>query len=149
MYYGFNPCALQQCSRAPPRPQDTQRVKSMQRSGTEAISTQLQPSKPEWEIINITNSQNTKRTNGQPSEQLFPKRWPLSNRNGHRRGSCLHLEVSCKPVSANPDQTLPVLTGLRRGSYRLEECPYSPSLQERRQTSTFKLSPCIPDVYCL
>ena len=25
----------------------------------------------------ITNSQNTKRTYGQPSEQLFPKRWPL------------------------------------------------------------------------
>ena len=32
-------------------------------------------------ITNITNSQNTKRTNGKPSEQLFPKRWPLSNRN--------------------------------------------------------------------
>ena len=24
----------------------------------------------------ITNGQNTKRTYGQPSEQLFPKRWP-------------------------------------------------------------------------
>ena len=53
----------------------------MQRSGTEAIRTQLQPSKPKREITNITNSQNTKRTYGQPSEQLFPKRWPLSNRN--------------------------------------------------------------------
>ena len=30
---------------------------------------------------NITNIQNTKRTYGQPSEQLLPKRWPLSNRN--------------------------------------------------------------------
>ena len=39
------------------------------------------PPKPKREITNITNSQNTKRTYGQPSEQLFPKRWPLSNRN--------------------------------------------------------------------
>ena len=42
---------------------------------------QLQPSEPKREITNITNSQNTKRTYGQPSEQLFPKRWPLSNPN--------------------------------------------------------------------
>ena len=53
----------------------------MQRSGTEAIITRLQPSKPKREITNITNSQNTKRTYGQPSEQLFPKRCPLSNPN--------------------------------------------------------------------
>ena len=53
----------------------------MQRSGTEAIRTQIQLSKPEREITNITNSQNTKRTYGQPSEKLFLKRWPLSNRN--------------------------------------------------------------------
>ena len=51
----------------------------MQRSGTEAIRTQTQPSKPKREITNITNNQNTRRTGGQPSEQLFPKRWPLSN----------------------------------------------------------------------
>ena len=57
------------------------KVKSMQRSGTEAIRNQLQPSKSKREITNITNSQNTKRTYGQPSEQLFPKRWSLSNRN--------------------------------------------------------------------
>ena len=56
-------------------------VKSMQRSGTEAIRTQLQTSNLKREITNITNSQNTKRTHGQPSEQLFPKRWPHSNRN--------------------------------------------------------------------
>ena len=67
----------------------------MRRSGTEATRTQLQPSKPKREITNITNSQNTKRTCGQPSEQLFPKRWPLSNRNtnhqhGFRKGySCV------------------------------------------------------------
>ena len=46
----------------------------MQRSGTEAIRTQIQPSKPKRDINNITNNQNTKRTYGQPSEQLFPKR---------------------------------------------------------------------------
>ena len=57
------------------------KVKSMQRSGTEAIRTQLQPSKPKREITNITNSQNTNITYDQPSEQLFAKRWPLSNRN--------------------------------------------------------------------
>ena len=53
----------------------------MQRSGTEAIRTQIQPSKPKLEITNITNNQNTNRTYGQPSEQLFPKMWSLSNRN--------------------------------------------------------------------
>ena len=37
----------------------------MQRSGTEAIRTQIQPSKPNREIIETTNSQNTKRTHGQ------------------------------------------------------------------------------------
>ena len=33
------------------------------------------------EQINITNKQNTIRTNCYPSGQLFPKRWPLSNPN--------------------------------------------------------------------
>ena len=33
----------------------------MQRSGTEAIRTQNQPSKPKRETINITNSQYTKK----------------------------------------------------------------------------------------
>ena len=36
----------------------------MQRSGTEAIRTQLQLSKPKREITNITNRQNTKGTLG-------------------------------------------------------------------------------------
>ena len=53
----------------------------MQRPGTEAIRTQIQPSKPKRKITNITISQNTNRTYGQLSEQLFPKRWPLSNPN--------------------------------------------------------------------
>ena len=42
--------------------------------GTEAIRTQIQPLKPKREITKITNSQNTKRTYGQPSEQLFSKK---------------------------------------------------------------------------
>ena len=46
----------------------------MQRPGSEAIRTQIQPSKPKREITEITNSQNTKRSYGHPSEQLFPKR---------------------------------------------------------------------------
>ena len=41
----------------------------MKGPGTEAIRTQIQPSKPKREIIKITNSQNTKRIYGQPSEQ--------------------------------------------------------------------------------
>ena len=57
------------------------KVKSMQRSGTEAIRTQIHSSKPKREITNIINSQNTKRTYGQPGGQLFPKRWPLRNQN--------------------------------------------------------------------
>ena len=36
----------------------------MQRSGTEAIRTQTQPTKPKQETTKITNSQNTKRTYG-------------------------------------------------------------------------------------
>ena len=54
----------------------------MQRSGAETIRTEIQPSKPKREITNITNSQtDTKRTYGQQCEKLFPKRWPLSDRN--------------------------------------------------------------------
>ena len=53
----------------------------MQRQGTEAIRTQLQPLKPKRKITKITNNQNTKRTYGPPSEQLFSKRWSLSNPN--------------------------------------------------------------------
>ena len=59
----------------------------MQRSGTEAIRTQIQPSKPKREITKITNSQNTKRIYGQPSEQLFSKRWQLSNPNRTKTSS--------------------------------------------------------------
>ena len=62
----------------------------MQKSGAEAIRTQIQPSKPKREITNITNSQNTKRTYGQPSEQLYPKRWPFSNRNRTKNNMNTH-----------------------------------------------------------
>ena len=47
------------------------KVKSMQRSGTEAIRTQIQPSQPKRELTKITNSENTKRTYGQPSNLKY------------------------------------------------------------------------------
>ena len=56
----------------------------MQRSGTEAIRTQIEPSKPKREITNIINSQNTNGIYGQPSEQLFSLRRPHSNRNRNK-----------------------------------------------------------------
>ena len=56
----------------------------MQRPGTEAIRIQIQPTAPNREITKITNSQSTKRTYGQSIEQLFPKRWSLSNQNRSR-----------------------------------------------------------------
>ena len=85
----------------------------MQRSGTEAIRTQLQPSKPKREITNITNSQNTKITYGQPSEQLFPKRWPLSNRN--------RTKHNMNTRKVNVTETLTPKTGNRepQQNYRL------------------------------
>ena len=55
---------------------------SMQRSVIEVIRTQIQPSKSTWEIPKVTKRQNTRRTYGQPSEQLLRKRWPL--RSPHR-----------------------------------------------------------------
>ena len=62
----------------------------MQKSETEAIRSKIQPSKPKREITDITNSQNAKRTYGQPSEQLFPKRWPLSNQNRTKNNMTTH-----------------------------------------------------------
>ena len=37
--------------------------------------------KPKREITKMTNSQNTKRTHGQPCEQPFPIRWSPRNPN--------------------------------------------------------------------
>ena len=48
------------------------KVTRMQRPGTGAIKTQIPRSSRE--LTKITNSQNTKKTYGQPSEQLFPER---------------------------------------------------------------------------
>ena len=80
----------------------------MQRSGTEAIRNQLKPSKPKREIINITNSQNTKRTYGQASEQLFPKKWQLSNRNRTKnintREVARHQNLTPKTDNEEPQQ---------------------------------------------
>ena len=45
----------------------------MQRSGTEAVRTQIQPSKPKRVITNITNSQNTKRHMVYRVSSYFPK----------------------------------------------------------------------------
>ena len=78
-------------------------VKSMQRSETETIRTQIQPKKPKWEITTITNSQKTKRTYGQPSEQLFPNRWPLSNRNRTKNNRNTH-KVKCHRNSDNKNR---------------------------------------------
>ena len=40
-----------------------------------------QPQIQQQETTKTANMQNTKRTHGQPSEQLFPKKWSLSNPN--------------------------------------------------------------------
>ena len=56
------------------------RVKYMQRLETEAIRIQVLSSNPERETTFIKDSQNTKKTYGEPSKQLFPERWLLSNK---------------------------------------------------------------------
>ena len=49
------------------------RDKNMQRSGTEAIRTQIQPSKPKREITKITNSQKKKEHMVNRLSSYFPK----------------------------------------------------------------------------
>ena len=75
-----------------------------------ATRTQILPSNPKQEITEITNSQNTKRTYGQPSEQLFPKRWPLiiPNRtkiNMTRNKVKCHQKFDTKTDNREPQQT--------------------------------------------
>ena len=65
----------------------------MQRSGNKEIRTQIQPSKPKREITKITNSHNTQRY-GQPSKQLFLKRWPLSNPDHTKNNNMNTLKVN-------------------------------------------------------
>ena len=52
----------------------------MQRPETEAIRTQIQPTKPKREITKL-HIVKIQKESGQPSDQLFLKRWPLSNPN--------------------------------------------------------------------
>ena len=89
------------------------KVKSLQRPGTEAIRTQIQPSKSKREITKITNSQNTQRRYGLPSEQLFRKRWLLSNSNRNK--------LLLKHIKRNVTDTLTPKTGTRQAqqNYRL------------------------------
>ena len=85
----------------------------MQRSGTVAIRTQIQPLKPKREITNIQVVKIQNRTYSQPSEQLFPKRWPLSDQNRTRNNM-----NTCK---GNVTETLTPKTGNRepQQNYRL------------------------------
>ena len=55
-----------------PRAAKETEAKGTKRPGMYTIRTQLQL--PKREISKITNSQNTKRTHGKPSEQLFPQK---------------------------------------------------------------------------
>ena len=85
--------------------------KNMQSQGTEAIRTQIEPSKPKRKITTITNSQNKKITYGQPSEQLFPKKWPLSNQNRTKhnmntRKAKRHRNYDTKTGNREPQQNL-------------------------------------------
>ena len=89
----------------------------MQRSGTEAIRTQIQPSRPKQEITNITNSQNTKRTYGQQSEQLFPKRWPLSNQNQTKNYMNTH-KVKCHRNSDTKNMQKRTTTKLLQSEFK-------------------------------
>ena len=66
------------------------KVKSMQRSGTKAIRTQIQPSKPKREITNITKVKIQRENIWSSSEQLFHKRWPLSKRNRTKNNMNTH-----------------------------------------------------------
>ena len=112
------------------------KVKSMQRSGTEGIRTQIQPSKPKQEITNITNNQSTKRTYGQPSEQLFPKRWPLSNRNRTKNKVKRHRNSDTKTGNREPKQNYrlgTVSNELLGGLNMHTTAPTSPSVSEMVQ----------------
>ena len=47
------------------------------------------------------------RTYGQPSEQLFPKRWPLSNRNRTKHNMNTHkVKRHRNSDTKKPDQTV-------------------------------------------
>ena len=73
------------------------KIKNMQISGNETIRTQLQPSNATREITKITNSQNKKRTYGQPSEQYFPKGGHSATQT-ELKTQVYYLKVGCKGV---------------------------------------------------
>ena len=88
----------------------------MQRSWTEATRTQIQPSNPKQKITNITNSQNTKRTYGQPSEQPFSQKVAsqqpkqiLINMNTHKVNR--HRNSDTKTGNREPQQNKPPWNG--------------------------------------
>ena len=93
------------------------KVKIMQRPGTEAIRTQIQPSNPKREIIKITNSQNTKRTYGQPSKQLFHKSWSFSNPNRTKNNMSRVMRKPAFCICENKDADQ--LRGNREADQRL------------------------------
>ena len=66
----------------------------MQKSGTEAIRTKIQPSKPKRATTNITNSHKTKRTYGQLSEQLFPKGGHSATETELKKGTKIRSNVT-------------------------------------------------------
>ena len=105
------------------------------------IRTQIQTSEPKREITNITNSQNTKRTYDQPSEQLFPKRWPLSNQNRTKNNNTLkvkrHRNSDIKTDNRVPQQNYRIgtvsnelLGGGGGGVLNYFACTTSPSVSE-------------------
>ena len=61
----------------------------MQRPGTETIKIQIQPSNHSWKQLRLQIIK-IQRTYGQPSEQLVPKRWPLSNPNRTKNNKNIH-----------------------------------------------------------
>ena len=95
----------------------------MQKPGTGAIKTHIQTPKPKREIIKFTNSQNTKRTYGQLSEQFFPKRWPLSNPNRTKKNMEKHKvkrhrnSINQKMATENHNRT----TALKRSVINCKE----------------------------
>ena len=79
------------------------KVKRMQRPGTEAIRTQIEPLKLKREITKFTNSQNTKRTYGQPI--IFCKTCcKMLNLHYHKSGNISVYEANAKCISRHHEE---------------------------------------------
>ena len=74
------------------------KVTSKQITGTEANKTPIPSSKPKRKTTKIANRHNIKRTYGQPSEQLFPKGWPLRNSN---RTKIIYINIRLNVTETN------------------------------------------------